>query len=294
MAKNNDVATYKALAQQAEAKFGIPNGVLSGLIEQESSWSPNAKSNKNAIGLTQIVPRWHPTVDPARLSSDPAYSINEGARILSERIKARAGNLPLALADYNTGQGNVDKWMKGLSPLADQAREYVPKVLSRATKYGSTPMAQADFDKLLGLFQPKMSGEKILKSAGVYGKVSQQDVARAGYGAVGIDAPPQSDEISTDQFAVGEPAQQETAPQQPKIDFALAQPKIEQVDFSIDAPTKSKTDLFAAIPEPMQQEPSKPMFDLQGLRSQLDTAFKDAQPVDISQPVDKYLDTLLA
>lgn len=140
------------LAREAEGRYGIPSGVLLGLIEQESRWDPTARNRSGAIGLTQIVPRWHPNVDPQRLLSDPAYAIDTGAKIFSDRLKARNGDVAMALADYNFGQGNIEKWKKGSIPLPLETRNYVPQVLSRAAKYGAD-VSVTDIEKAKRTYQ---------------------------------------------------------------------------------------------------------------------------------------------
>lgn len=144
MAQNNSSTMTKdqiiQLAMAADSKYGLPPGTMAGLIQQESGFNPKAKSGAGAVGLTQIVPKWHPSVDQTKLTSDPAYAIEQGARILSSRVKARKGDLGLALADYNGGQGNVNSWMKN-GNWAKETQEYVPRVMANAARYGGGSFA---------------------------------------------------------------------------------------------------------------------------------------------------------
>jgi hypothetical protein len=129
------MAQYQLEIADAERLYDLPTGLLAGLIEQESNFNPQAVSPAGALGLTQIVPKWHPTVDPVRLVQDPKYSIFQGARILSERLRARKGDIPIALADYNAGQGNVNKLLAS-GKLPSETKAYVPGVLGKARQFG--------------------------------------------------------------------------------------------------------------------------------------------------------------
>lgn len=49
-------ADYSGLIYAAEQKYGLPPGILGGLVKTESSNNPQATSNQGAQGLTQIMP----------------------------------------------------------------------------------------------------------------------------------------------------------------------------------------------------------------------------------------------
>jgi soluble lytic murein transglycosylase-like protein len=52
------------LVAQAEARHGLPGGLLDRLVNLESSYNPNAyNSASGASGLTQIIPKFHPSVN---------------------------------------------------------------------------------------------------------------------------------------------------------------------------------------------------------------------------------------
>lgn len=101
---------YAAEIAAAEARYGIPAGLLHRLIYQESRFrsdiiSGEVVSSAGALGIAQIVPRWHPGVDPL----DPIASIDYAASYLA-RLHERFGEWRQALAAYNWGQGNHAKY----------------------------------------------------------------------------------------------------------------------------------------------------------------------------------------
>lgn len=122
---------FEAAFKAAEQKHGLPNNLLARMAEQESHFKPDIidgsiQSPAGAIGLMQIIPRWHPNVNPL----DPFASI-EYAGDYIKRLYKRFGSWNKALAAYNWGQGNLDKWLRGEKehmPLETQ--NYVREILS--------------------------------------------------------------------------------------------------------------------------------------------------------------------
>ncbi|CUZ83523.1 lytic murein transglycosylase [Serratia marcescens] len=99
----------------AEQRFGIPAGLLGAVISKESSGNANAMSGKGAIGLTQVMPNTARGMgyDPEELKRNPAMQVEAGARYLKQMIDAHDGNVSAALAAYNWGPGNVQKYLRG-------------------------------------------------------------------------------------------------------------------------------------------------------------------------------------
>ncbi len=100
-------AAYVSDINNAEQQNGIPTGLLGRLLYQESRFRPDiisgdTKSSAGAVGIAQIVPRWHPDVNP----KDPHASIYYAARYLAQ-LKKQFGDWQTALAAYNWGMGNV-------------------------------------------------------------------------------------------------------------------------------------------------------------------------------------------
>lgn len=122
----------RSLARRAAKKYEIPTGIFFALVNQEFGWNPNAENPSGATGLVQIHLPSHPdvTADQAR---DPAFALNWGARYLRAQYD-RFGNWRNALAAYNAGPGNVQKY-GGVPPFAETQR-YVRNILTSA---GSPP-----------------------------------------------------------------------------------------------------------------------------------------------------------
>lgn len=113
---------YEPHFQAATAKYGLPAGLLSRVAARESFYNPDAISSAGAIGLMQIVPRFHPGVNPR----DPIASIDYAAKFLKQ-LFGQFGSWTLAVAAYNAGAGNVRKY-GGVPPFAE-TRAYVAAIL---------------------------------------------------------------------------------------------------------------------------------------------------------------------
>ncbi len=114
-------APYLGWFIDAENQYGLPRYLLARVAQAESNYNPNAESHAGAIGLMQIIPRWHPGVDPL----DPKASIYYAAQYL-RKLYNRFGTWPMALAAYNWGQGNLSS--KGFDRAPRETRNYVAKI----------------------------------------------------------------------------------------------------------------------------------------------------------------------
>lgn len=111
----------------AEAKYGIPTDLLARQAYQESRFRPDIISGLNAspagaLGLMQIVPKYHPTAEPL---NTPA-AIDYAARFMAQ-LRAQFGSWPLALAAYNAGPGNVSKYGNQVPPF-NETQNYVAQI----------------------------------------------------------------------------------------------------------------------------------------------------------------------
>ncbi|WP_432544566.1 transglycosylase SLT domain-containing protein [Kineococcus sp. SYSU DK002] len=116
-------APYEAAFAAAEQQHGLPAGLLRAVAKQESGFNPNAKSPAGATGLMQFMPATARSlgIDPR----DPFASIDAAGKYLATQLKT-FGSVPLALAAYNAGPGNVKKH-GGIPPFAE-TQNYVKKI----------------------------------------------------------------------------------------------------------------------------------------------------------------------
>ena len=103
--------------REASREHGIDLELLQALIATESGFDPTAVSPKGAVGLMQIMPataeRYGVAGDTrtpvARKLADPRTNIRTGSRYLRDLIRMFPGQLELALAAYNAGEGAVQR-----------------------------------------------------------------------------------------------------------------------------------------------------------------------------------------
>jgi Transglycosylase SLT domain len=119
--------SYLGDVHAAEARFGIPHGLLDALIWTESRYNPRAVSSAGAAGLGQLMPGTATDLG-VRNRFDPQSNIQGAASYLRQMLD-RFGMVHLALAAYNAGPGAVGK-AKGI-PLNSETPSYVRSVIAR-------------------------------------------------------------------------------------------------------------------------------------------------------------------
>src|SRR5215213_2158590 len=115
---------------EAGANQGIDPRFIHAVIWQESKYKVDARSHAGAQGLMQLMPATAKRFgcnDP----NDPIENITAGTKYLSWLLKRFSGNVELALAGYNAGEGSVDKY-DGIPPY-NETQNYV-KIISK--RYG--------------------------------------------------------------------------------------------------------------------------------------------------------------
>lgn len=116
----------------AEARQGIPAGLLLRLAYQESRFrddivSGRRLSSAGAVGLMQIVPKWHPNVDPYNWQASVDYAAGY-LRQLYDQFKT----WEYALKAYNTGPGNLRKILAGKMAEPLETQKYSREILADA------------------------------------------------------------------------------------------------------------------------------------------------------------------
>jgi hypothetical protein len=130
---------YKAvkhLLREASVTHGIDYELLQALIATESGFDASAVSPKGAVGLMQLIP---PTAERYGVHSDknsavsqkltdPKTNIRAGASYLRDLIDMFPGQLELAVAAYNAGEGAVKRAGKKI-PNFPETKNYVKTVM---------------------------------------------------------------------------------------------------------------------------------------------------------------------
>jgi len=138
------------------------------ISRQESQFAQNAISHAGARGLMQLMPgtaaeqagKIGLSYNAAALMSDPGFNITLGDSFFGRMMTYYNGSYPLAVAAYNAGPGNVNKWLRANGdprtgsvewiewleriPIAE-TRNYVQRVLENAVVYEAMNPAKASY-----------------------------------------------------------------------------------------------------------------------------------------------------
>lgn len=100
--------------------------LLYSIMHQESSFKPRALSHKGARGLMQLMPGTAARFGVTNIW-DPRQNIEGGARYMRFLLDLFAGDVKLALAGYNAGEGAVMKYGYQVPPY-NETQEYVRRI----------------------------------------------------------------------------------------------------------------------------------------------------------------------
>lgn len=183
-AKTNGLDDY---VPTAFPTVNVPSGYedrwtfIHAIARQESQFDRAAVSHAGARGLMQLMPgtardtarRLGLSYDMNALTNDPSYNIRLGSTYFQQMLNYYGGSYPLAVAAYNAGPGNVNRWLtangdprQGADILAwieaipfSETRGYVQRVLENAVVYetirpGASGAQNAPLSRLLGKSRP--------------------------------------------------------------------------------------------------------------------------------------------
>lgn len=155
--------------------------IAHGITRQESSFDPYSVSHAGARGLMQLMTgtareqagKMGMGYDGDRLTSDPSYNVMLGSAYFQRLLNNWGGSVPLAVASYNAGSGNVRKWVDRYGDPRGQVdmlkwieaipfvetKAYVQRVIENSVVYdsmrGSSPQQSAlHVSRYLGKSQP--------------------------------------------------------------------------------------------------------------------------------------------
>jgi len=140
------------------AAFANRWSIAHAIMRQESSFDRTSVSNAGARGMMQLMPgtaretagKLGMGYDVSRLTSDPSYNIMLGTSYFGTLLDQWGGSVPLAVASYNAGAGNVRRWVRdngdprlGGADIVrwieeipfSETRNYVQRVLENAVVY---------------------------------------------------------------------------------------------------------------------------------------------------------------
>jgi hypothetical protein len=110
-------------------RHGLDPLLIYSVMHQESSFKQRAISHKGARGLMQLMPGTAARFGVTNIF-DPKQNIEGGSRYMKFLLNRFQGNLSLALAGYNAGEGAVDKYGWRIPPYAE-TQEYVRRISRR-------------------------------------------------------------------------------------------------------------------------------------------------------------------
>ncbi|MFZ1292262.1 MAG: transglycosylase SLT domain-containing protein [Melioribacteraceae bacterium] len=119
------IEKFDTIINDASNKYDVDKKLIKSVILTESAGNVNAKSKADAKGLMQLMDSTATdmgVLDPF----DPKDNIHGGVKYLSKLLKQYDGNTNLALAAYNAGPGNVNKY-DGIPPFKE-TQNYIARV----------------------------------------------------------------------------------------------------------------------------------------------------------------------
>ena len=127
-----DRSTYLTEILSATRTHGVEEALVRAVIHAESAYKPKARSHAGAQGLMQLMPGTARRFGVTN-SYDPAQNIQGGVRYLAWLLDRYNGNVSLATAAYNAGEGAVDRY--GGIPPYRETKGYVAKINSLLPYY---------------------------------------------------------------------------------------------------------------------------------------------------------------
>ena len=146
------------------------------ISRQESQFAANAKSHAGARGLMQLMPgtareqarKLGMSYNASDLIDNPSYNMQLGDGYFARMMSYYNGSYPLAIAAYNAGPGNVNKWLRANGDPREggidwvtwieripiyETKNYVQRVIENAAVYEQLNPGRSEFGR------PRMAGD---------------------------------------------------------------------------------------------------------------------------------------
>ena len=123
--QSEQTKSLDAIFKEASEKYGVSEKLLKAIAYTESGFQANVTSSAGAMGIMQLMPSTasaYGVTDPY----DVYQNIMGGAAVMQKLLQMFQGNQSLAIAAYNAGCGNVQKY-GGIPPFSE-TQNYVQKV----------------------------------------------------------------------------------------------------------------------------------------------------------------------
>jgi tetratricopeptide (TPR) repeat protein len=137
---------FSSYINEAAQIHGVDPYLIKSVIKAESDFDPSARSSKGAQGLMQLIPSTAKLVG-CRKAYDARENILGGTAYLKMMLKRFDWKTDYALAAYNAGPGNVDKY-KGIPPFRE-TKNYVKKVKFYYNKYSAATSGKRKNTKIV-------------------------------------------------------------------------------------------------------------------------------------------------
>ena len=118
--------SLESIFEKAAQTYHVDIELLKAMAKAESDFDPNATSRSGAMGIMQLMPGTAKGLGVTD-AYDPEQNIMGGAKYIASLLEKYDGNVSYALAAYNAGSGNVDKY--GGIPPFEETQNYVTKIL---------------------------------------------------------------------------------------------------------------------------------------------------------------------
>jgi soluble lytic murein transglycosylase-like protein len=122
----NRLSRFENIITEASDKFGIDKNLIRSVILAESAANDKAISTAKAKGLMQLIDSTAKDMG-VRNVWDPRENIMGGTKYLAGLLRQYNGDVKLALAGYNAGPGNVQKY-EGIPPF-EETKNYITRVM---------------------------------------------------------------------------------------------------------------------------------------------------------------------